>query len=405
MIASLGGQTAINLARPSDEPGREDHRHRTARPSTGPKTGTPFEKLLKELNIPQPKGRGRDQHRGRHRGGRPRSATPCWCVPASCWAAGPCRSWQTKNQLRHYLQTAVEIDEDKPVLVDKYIQGREVEIDAICDGRDVFVPGIMELVERTGVHSGDSISVYPPFSISDKVKGIILQYAKKLGLGIGIVGLFNIQFIVDQGRQRVYHRGQPPVLPYRPLPEQGHGLLPGRHRHRGDPGQEPEGAGHSSTSTPRRRSRWYVKAPVFSFNKIRGLDAYLSPEMKSTGEAIGYDRTLTRALYKALQASGMKLQNYGTVLATIADRDKEEALPLIRRFYQSGLQHRGHRRHCHIPEGERHPHPRPAENQRRQRGDSQRSAPGPHCLRHQHPRPRLRAAADGIQIRRICHGA
>ena len=103
-----------------------------------------------------------------------------------------------EKQLRQYLKTAVEIDEDKPVLVDKYIIGKEVEVDAICDGRDVFVPGIMELVERTGIHSGDSISVYPAFSISDKVKGTILGYAKKLGLGIGIIGLYNIQFIVDK---------------------------------------------------------------------------------------------------------------------------------------------------------------------------------------------------------------
>ena len=108
-----------------------------------------------------------------------------------------------EEMLRHYLKTAVEIDADKPVLVDKYIQGKEVEVDAICDGRDVFVPGIMELVERTGVHSGDSISVYPAFSISNRVKGIILQYAKKLGLGIGIVGLYNIQFIVDR-EENVY---------------------------------------------------------------------------------------------------------------------------------------------------------------------------------------------------------
>ena len=103
-----------------------------------------------------------------------------------------------EEQLRHYLRTAVEIDEDKPVLVDKYITGREVEVDAICDGVNVFVPGIMELVERTGIHSGDSISVYPSFSISNKAKGMILQYTKKLGLSIGIIGLFNIQFIVDK---------------------------------------------------------------------------------------------------------------------------------------------------------------------------------------------------------------
>ena len=103
-----------------------------------------------------------------------------------------------EEQLKHYLKTAVEIDEEKPVLVDKYISGKEVEVDAVCDGRNVFVPGIMELVERTGIHSGDSISVYPAFSISDRVKGIILQYTKKLGLGIGIIGIFNIQFIVDK---------------------------------------------------------------------------------------------------------------------------------------------------------------------------------------------------------------
>ena len=102
-----------------------------------------------------------------------------------------------ENQLRHYLRTAVEIDEDKPVLVDKYIQGREVEIDAICDGRDVFVPGIMELVERTGVHSGDAISVYPSFSVSEKVKDVLVDYTTKLGIGLGMEGLFNIQFIVD----------------------------------------------------------------------------------------------------------------------------------------------------------------------------------------------------------------
>ena len=228
------------------------------------------------------------------------------------------------------------LGEDKPVLVDKYIRGRELETDAICDGRDVFVPGIMELVERTGVHSGDSISVYPPFSISDKVKGIILQYAKKLGLGIGIVGLFNIQFIVD-AQDNVY------IIEVNPRSSRTVPFL-----------SKSTGYSLADIATevilgkslkeqgifdiyPEEPKRCYVKAPVFSFNKIRGLDAYLSPEMKSTGEAIGYDRTMTRALYKALQASGMKLQNYGTVFATIADKDKEEALPLIRRFYNLGF--------------------------------------------------------------------
>ena len=203
--------------------------------------------------------------------------------------------------LRHYLKTAVEIDEDKPVLVDKYIQGKEVEVDAVCDGTDVFVPGIMELVERTGVHSGDSISVYPSFSISDKVKEIILDYTKKLGLGIGIVGLYNIQFIVDKNENVFIIEVNPRssrTVPFiskstgYSLADIGTLVILGK-------SLKEQGI---TTIYPEEKKRWYVKAPAFSFSKLRGLDAYLSPEMKSTGEAIGYDNSLTRALFKALKA-------------------------------------------------------------------------------------------------------
>jgi len=241
-----------------------------------------------------------------------------------------------EEQLRHYLKTAVEIDEDKPVLVDKYIQGKEVEVDAICDGRDVFVPGIMELVERTGVHSGDSISVYPAFSISDRVKGIILRYAKKLGLGIGIVGLYNIQFIVDENEDVYIIEVNPRSSRTVPFLSKATGYSLADIATEVIMGRSLKEQGIFDIY-PTEKKRWYVKVPVFSFNKIRGLDAYLSPEMKSTGEAIGYDDKLNRALYKALQASGMHLQNYGTVFATIADKDKAEALPLIRRFYNLGF--------------------------------------------------------------------
>ncbi|MBQ8341968.1 MAG: ATP-grasp domain-containing protein, partial [Clostridia bacterium] len=241
-----------------------------------------------------------------------------------------------EDQLRHYLRTAVEIDEDKPVLVDKYIQGKEVEIDAICDGRDVFVPGIMELVERTGVHSGDSISVYPTFSISNKVKGIILQYAKKLGLGIGIVGLFNIQFIVDDKDDVYVIEVNPRSSRTVPFLSKATGYSLADIATEVIMGKSLKEQGIFDIY-PEEKKRWYVKVPVFSFNKLRGLDAYLSPEMKSTGEAIGYDDKLNRALYKALQAGGTHLQNYGTVFTTIADKDKAEALPLIRRFYDLGF--------------------------------------------------------------------
>nr|MBQ5811346.1 carbamoyl-phosphate synthase large subunit [Clostridia bacterium] len=203
-------------------------------------------------------------------------------------------------------------------------------------GRDVFVPGIMELVERTGVHSGDSISVYPTFSISNKVKGTILQYAKKLGLGIGIVGLYNIQFIVDKDDNVFIIEVNPRSSRTVPFLSKATGYSLADIATEVILGKSLKEQGIFDIY-PTEKNRWYVKVPVFSSSKIRGLDVYLSPEMKSTGEAIGYDDKLNRALYKALQASGMRLQNYGTVFATIADKDKEEALPLIRRFYNLGF--------------------------------------------------------------------
>ena len=334
VIASLGGQTAINLAQPLTDRGVKIIGTDCAAIDKAEDRNA-FENLLNELNIPRAKGRAvtklEDGIAAAAEIGYPVLVRPSFVLGG--------RAMQivaNENQLRHYLRTAVEIDEDKPVLVDKYIQGREVEIDAICDGRDVFIPGIMELVERTGVHSGDSISVYPSFSISNKVKGIILQYAKKLGLGIGIVGLFNIQFIVDNDDNVFIIEVNPRSSRTVPFLSKATGYSLADIATEVILGKSLKEQGIFDIY-PEEKQRFYVKAPVFSFNKLRGLDAYLSPEMKSTGEAIGYDRTMTRALYKALQASGMHLQNYGTVLATIADKDKEEALPLIRRFYQLGF--------------------------------------------------------------------
>ncbi|MBQ9758069.1 MAG: carbamoyl-phosphate synthase large subunit [Clostridia bacterium] len=333
-IASLGGQTAINLAQPLTDRGvkiigtdceaidRAENRDA-------------FEKILKKLNIPQPKGKAvtkiEDGVKAAEEIGYPVLVRPSFVLGG--------RAMQivaNEEALRHYLKTAVEIDEDKPVLVDKYIVGKEVEIDAICDGKDVFVPGIMELVERTGIHSGDSISVYPSFSISEKVKKTILKYAKQLGLRIGIVGLYNIQFIVDKDDNVFIIEVNPRSSRTVPFLSKATGYSLADIATNVIMGKSLKSQGIKKTY-PTEKNRWYVKVPVFSFNKLRGLDAYLSPEMKSTGEAIGYDDTLNRALYKALQASGMKLQNYGTVLVTVADKDKEEALSLIRRFYNLGF--------------------------------------------------------------------
>ena len=334
VIASLGGQTAINLAQPLTDRGVniigtdcaaiEKAENRDA-----------FEKLLASLKIPQPKGRAvTDIEEGIKAAGE--IGYPVLVRPSFVLGGRAMRIVANEQQLRHYLKTAVEIDEDKPVLVDKYISGKEVEVDAVCDGKDVFVPGIMELVERTGVHSGDSISVYPTFSISQKVKDTILDYTLKLGRGIGIKGLYNIQFIVDKD-ENVY------IIEVNPRSSR---TVPFLSKATGYPiadiatlvilGKSLKEQGFDKIY-PDEKKRWYVKVPAFSFAKLRGMDSHLSPEMKSTGEAIGYDKTLTRALYKALAAAGVKVQNYGTVLITIADDDKSEALPLIRRFYNLGF--------------------------------------------------------------------
>ncbi len=334
VIASLGGQTAINLAEPLMTRGVEIIGTDCAAIERAENRDS-FEKILQELNIPQPQGKAVTNIED----GVAAAASigyPVLVRPSFVLGGRAMQIVANEEQLRHYLKTAVEIDEDKPVLVDKYIQGKEVEVDAICDGKDVFVPGIMELVERTGIHSGDSISVYPTFSISDKVKGIILQYAKKLGLGIGIIGLYNIQFIVDENDNVFIIEVNPRSSRTVPFLSKATGYSLADIATEVIMGKSLKEQGIFDIY-PTEKKRWYVKVPVFSFNKIRGLDAYLSPEMKSTGEAIGYDNKLNRALYKALQASGMHLQNYGTVFVTVADKDKEEALPLIRRFYNLGF--------------------------------------------------------------------
>ncbi len=334
VIAILGGQTAINLAEPLKEYGVKiigtdcDAIDKAENRDS-------FEKLLLELDIPQPKGMAvtniEDGVKAASEIGYPVLVRPSFVLGG--------RAMQIVSKeadMRHYLKTAVEVDVDKPVLVDRYIKGKEVEVDAICDGRNVFVPGIMELVERTGVHSGDSISVYPPFSISDKVKGTILRYAKKLGLGIGIVGLFNIQFIVDDNDDVFIIEVNPRSSRTVPFLSKATGYPLADIATLAILGVSLKEQGIFDLY-PNERDTWYVKAPAFSFSKLKGMDAYLSPEMKSTGEAIGYDKKLHRAMYKALVASGIKLQNYGTVMVTLADEDKEEALPYIKRFYDMGF--------------------------------------------------------------------
>ena len=368
LIATLGGQTAINLAEPLHERGvrligtecdaidRAENRDA-------------FEKLLEELAIPQPKGRAvTSVEEGIRAAGQ--IGYPVLVRPSFVLGGRAMQIVGKEEEMHEYLRNAVQIDEDKPVLVDKYIRGREVEVDAICDGETVFVPGIMELVERTGVHSGDSISVYPPRSLSEEVKKTILSYALKLGMGIGIRGLFNIQFIVDENdevyiievnprssrtvpflsKATGYSLADIATLVSLGITLRGQGITqescmssdslggscPGKNSSENEEGTEKKKEMETALY-PAEKTRYYVKVPAFSFSKLHGMDAYLSPEMKSTGEAIGYDKKLHRAMYKAMIASGMQLRSYGTVLVSVADEDKLETIPLIKRFYDMGF--------------------------------------------------------------------
>ena len=334
VIATLGGQTAINLAAPLKERGVKLI-GTDCEAIDKAENRDSFEKLLSELKIPQPKGQAVTNIEAGVKAAA-EIGYPVLVRPSFVLGGRAMQIVAKEEQLRHYLKTAVEIDEDKPVLVDKYICGKELEIDAICDGTDVFIPGIMELVERTGIHSGDSISVYPTFSVSSKVKEVILDYAKRLGLGIGIIGLYNIQFIVDENDDVYIIEVNPRSSRTVPFLSKATGFSLADIATRVILGHSLREQG-INVLYPDEKKKWYVKAPAFSFSKLNGMDAYLSPEMKSTGEAIGYDEKLHRAMYKALIASGINLQNYGTVVVTLADEDKIEALPLIRRFYDMGF--------------------------------------------------------------------
>ena len=334
VIATLGGQTAVNLAQPLADRGVRII-------GTGceaidkAEDRDLFNEVIHSLGIPNPVGEAvTDIESGV--AAAERIGYPVLVRPSFVLGGRAMEIVANEEMLRKYLKNAVEVDEDKPVLIDKYLMGKEVEVDAVCDGKEVFVPGIMELVERTGVHSGDSTSVYPPFSISQKVRDTIADYTTRLGLGIGIVGLFNIQFIVDKNDDVFVIEVNPRASRSVPFLSKSTGCGLVGIATKAMLGVSLREQGITDMRLPDRK-RWYVKAPAFSFAKLTGMDAYLSPEMKSTGEAIGYDKRLNRALYKALQAAGIPMLNYGTVLVTVADEDKEETLPLVKRFRDIGF--------------------------------------------------------------------
>ena len=333
VVVALGGQTAINLASRLDKAGIKIFGS-SSKSIDLAEDRELFEKAMEEIDIPMPKGYGvftvEEAIEAANSIGYPVLVRPSFVLGGRMM-----HIVYEEDVLREKVAEAIEFNSEHPVLVDKYIVGQECEVDAICDGEEVFIPGIMEHIEKTGVHSGDSMSVYPPYSLSDEVKNTIVDYTTKIGRKLNMIGLYNIQFIVDNDGY-VYiievnprsSRTVPFISKATNVPVANIAIkvmLGAKLKNLGYVGLHPD------------RKRWYVKSPTFSFSKISGMDVVLSPEMKSTGEAIGYDHSLNRALFKSLRASGIKVANYGTIFVTIADKDKEKALPLVRRFYNLGF--------------------------------------------------------------------
>ncbi len=334
VIVALGGQTAINLADDLAKAGVNILGTDNESIAKAEDRDL-FIEALNELKIPMPEGRAvftvAEGKKAAAQIGYPVLVRPSFVLGGRMM-----HIVYDEKSLEPILAEAVKINKKHPVLIDKYILGKECEVDAVCDGTDVFVPGIMEHIERAGVHSGDSMSVYPSYSLSQNVIDTVIDYTNRIGVALKIKGPFNIQFVVDKETDKVY------IIEVNPRSSR---TVPFLAKVTGTPiadiatkvmlGWSLKDLGYVGVHP--RKDWWYVKAPAFSYSKLSGLDVILSPEMKSTGEAIGYDKTLNRALYKALKASGLKVSNYGTVLATISNNDKEDALPLIKRFYDLGF--------------------------------------------------------------------
>lgn len=333
VIVSLGGQTAINLASKLDKAGVKIYGS-SANSIDLAEDRKLFEQAMREIGIPMPKGYGvytlEEAIKAANEIGYPVLVRPSFVLGGRMM-----HIVHEEAVLVEKIKEALAFDNEHPVLVDKYISGQECEVDAVCDGTDVFIPGIMEHIERTGVHSGDSMSVYPPYSLSQEVKDIIVDYTTRIGVKLQMIGLFNIQFIVDANNNVSIIEVNPRSSRTVPFLAKSTGVSVANIATKVMLGAKLKDLGYVGLQPSRKR--WYVKSPTFSFTKLTGMDVVLSPEMKSTGEAIGYDYSLNRALYKSLRASGMKVSNYGTILATISDADKERALPLIRRFYNLGF--------------------------------------------------------------------
>ena len=328
VVVQFGGQTAINLAEPLSKAGVKILGTQVADLDRAEDRDL-FEQALKDLDIPQPPGQTATNEEEAVEAAR-KIGFPVLVRPSYVLGGRAMEIVENEDDLRSYMRTAVKASPDHPVLVDSYIIGRECEVDAISDGKDVLIPGIMEHIERAGVHSGDSMAVYPPQTLSKKIQETIADYTKRLAIGLNCIGMMNIQFVIKD--ETVYVIEVNPrasrTVPFLskvtdiPMAQVATNLILGKSLAE---------QGYKDGLYP-ESNHVHVKAPVFSFTKLAKVDSLLGPEMKSTGEVMGTDATLEKALYKAFEASYLHLPTFGNVIFTIHDDTKEEALDLARRF-------------------------------------------------------------------------
>jgi carbamoyl-phosphate synthase large subunit len=337
-IVQFGGQTAVNLAGPLSHSGMpligssaeaidlaEDRRR--------------FENFLSGLGIPQPPGAGVTSVDEALNIAR-LIGYPVLVRPSYVLGGRAMEIVHHADELSRYVNMAMELNTGHPVLIDKYLQGKEVEVDAIGDGETVLIPGIMEHIERAGVHSGDSMAVYPGVNLTDQEVETLVDYTIRIGLALKIEGLMNIQFVIIPGGTN-----QTPSVYILEVNPRASRTVPFLSKVTGVPmvkvatkvmlGQSLKKQGYGNGLWPKQKLVG-IKAPVFSMSKLIGVDTYLGPEMKSTGEVMGIDYTFETALAKALLAVGLMLPPQGGILFSIADRDKPEALPVIKKFSSTG---------------------------------------------------------------------
>ncbi|MCK8825321.1 carbamoyl-phosphate synthase large subunit [Fuchsiella alkaliacetigena] len=333
VVVQFGGQTAVNLAEPLAEAGVEILGTEVEAIDIA-EDRDKFMQLLDRLDIPAPQGDTVFSYEEAQKVAA-ELGYPVLVRPSYVLGGRAMEVVYKEEELLEYMENAVKVSTEHPILIDKYIIGQEVEVDAISDGEDVLIPGVMEHIERAGVHSGDSIAVYPARTLSEDEKEQVIEYTLKLGRALDVKGLLNIQYVVYEGQ--VY------VIEVNPRSSR---TIPYLSKVTGVPmvklatqamlGKKLADLGYESGLWP-EPDYTAIKAPVFSFSKLGKVDTSLGPEMKSTGEVLGIDYDYSKALYKALVASGIDIPEDGNILATIADKDKDEVIPIVKRFADLGF--------------------------------------------------------------------